>query len=222
MLHRASGSWIPLGRIRGSVFLLGLTVLNGACGGNSSGPGSTVPAPASPPPSARPSQTGQIVLGAPFVPIPEVWAILTTAVEQAGLPTDRNWIFGCRSPEIYDQAKGLTSRRTWPSGTIPQEDLDEYAESLSRYLAFLASRVGEEECGLFYGGATIHWDGTQRGEPPLVSILVRGTPDTGDPLRPAQNSPWWISPDSTSFGSEGSRSVFGRGSAFPTGPRRPH
>ena len=214
--------WIPLERLRVSAFLLGLTVLNGACGGDSSVPGPAVPAPASPPPSARASRTGQIVLGAPFIPIPEVWAILTGAVEEAGLPTDRNWIFGCRDPDTYDRTAGLTSRRIWPSGTIPQQELDEYAESVSKYLTFLASRVGEEECGLFYGGATIHWDGTQRGDPPLALILVRGTPDTGDPLRPAQRSPWWISPDSTTFGSESAWSVFGRGSAFLAGPRWPH
>lgn len=222
MLHRASGMWIALRRTRASAYLVGLTLLSGACGGDSAVPGSTVPAPASPTPPARAYRTGQIVLGAPFVPIPEVWAILTSAVEGAGLPTDRNWIFGCRNPESYDQTAGLTMRRTWPSGTIPQQELDEYAESVSKYLTFLASRVGEEECGLFYGGATIHWDGTQRGDPPPVLIRVRGTPDTGDPLRPAQRSPWWISPDSTSFGSESSRKVFGRSSAFLTGPRRPH
>lgn len=221
MLLRVCGLWIRPERIQPSGFLVGLTLL-AACGGDSSLPGATVPAPTSATPPGRTSQTGQVVLGAPFVPIPEVNALLQSAVERAGLPTDRNWVFGCHDPETYDETAGLTSRRTWPSGPIPQQELDEYAESLSRYLAFLASRLGEEECSLFYGDATIQWDGTQRGEPPLVSILVWGTPDTGNPLRPAPHSPWWISRNATSFGSENSRSVFGRGAAHLAGRRRPH
>ena len=222
MLQRASGSLIPSERIQPSAFLFGLTLLTGACGGDSFRPGSTVPAPTSATPSGRASQTGQIALGPPFVPIPEVNALLHSAVERTGLPTDRNWVFGCRDPETYDETAGLTSRRTWPSGPIPQQELDEYTESLGKYLAFLASRVGEEACGLFYGGATIRWDGMQRGEPPLVSILVWGTPDTGDPLRPAQHSPWWLSLGSTSFGSESSRNVFGHGPSLVADPHRPY
>lgn len=221
MLLRASRLWTESERTQPSAVLLGLTLL-AACGGDSALPGTTVPAPASATPSGRASQTGQIVLGAPFVPIPEVNALLLSAVERAGLPTDRNWVFGCRDPETYDETAGLTSRRTWPSGPIPQQDLDEYAESLSRYLTVLASRVGDEACGLFFGGATIHWDGTQRGEPPLVSILIWGTPDTGDPLRTVQRSRWWVPPGPTSFGSEDSRSVFGHGAAHLTDPGRFH
>ena len=69
-------------------------------------------------------------------------------------------------------------------------------------MVFLKTHVRTGACGLFYHGAMIHWDGTER-ESVWTAILVWGMPDVGDPLRPAERSQWWVDVSTTTFNSFG-------------------